>query len=53
VVSEPFENRAWPKLSALAPAGTGGVAQRAWAQPWLAGKNGLDVQYTQLPDAVR
>ena len=49
----PPENRARPKLSPLAPAGTGGVAQRAWAQPVLAGKYGLDVQYTQRPDQVR
>jgi two-component system nitrate/nitrite response regulator NarL len=53
VVSEPFEDRARPKLSPLAPAGTGGVAQRAWAQPWLAWKYGLDVQYAQRPDQVR
>jgi two-component system nitrate/nitrite response regulator NarL len=53
VVSEPFENRARPKLSPLAPAGTGGVAQWAWAQPWLAWKYGLDVQYAQRPDQVR
>jgi DNA-binding CsgD family transcriptional regulator len=53
VVSEPFENMARPKLSPLAPAGTGGVAQWAWAQPWLAWKYGLDVQYAQRPDQVR
>jgi hypothetical protein len=53
VVSEPLENRARPKLSPLAPAGTAGVAQRARAQPGLAAKYGLDVQYTQRPDQVR
>jgi hypothetical protein len=53
VVSEPFENRVRPKLTPLAPAGAGGVAQRAWAQPRVAGKYGLDVQYTQRPDQVR
>jgi DNA-binding NarL/FixJ family response regulator len=53
VVSEPLENSARPKLSPLAPAGTGGVAHRAWAQPGLAGKYRLDVQYTQRPDQVR
>jgi hypothetical protein len=53
VVSEPPEKRVRPKLSALAPAGTGGVGQRARVQPGVAGKYGLDVQYTQRPDQVR
>jgi hypothetical protein len=53
VVTVPSELRARPKLTALAPAGTAGVAQLAGVQPLAAGIGGLVTQNFQVPADVR